>query len=58
MLTDDILCDLQKENIVFQKEYIRQIYDTKSFLSTGSYLKDTCYLHQNQKENYGCKGAF
>lgn len=38
MLTEDILHDLQKENIVFQKEYTRQIYDTNAFLSTGSWI--------------------
>ncbi len=41
MLTDDILADLQKENIIFQKEYTRQIYDTKSLMSNGTYLKDS-----------------
>lgn len=41
MLTDDILRDFSKENIVFQKEYTRQIYDTKSFLFNGTYLKDS-----------------
>ena len=41
MLTDDILADLQKENIIFQKEYTRQIYDTKSLISNGTYLKDS-----------------
>lgn len=41
MLTDDILADLQKENIIFQREYTRQIYDTKSLISNGTYLKDS-----------------
>ncbi len=41
MLTDDILADLQKENIIFQKKYTRQIYDTKSLMSNGTYLKDS-----------------
>lgn len=45
MLTEDILHDLQKENIVFQKEYTRQIYDTNAFLSTGSCLKDSRVIY-------------
>lgn len=45
MLTEDILHDLQKENIVFQKEYTRQIYDTNAFLSTGSCLKDSSVIY-------------
>ena len=40
MLTDNILLDLQKENIVFQKEYTQQVYDTNALLSTSSYLRD------------------
>ena len=31
MLTDDILQDLTQENVVFQKEYTRQVYDTKIY---------------------------
>lgn len=41
MLTNEILRDVQRENIVFQKEYTRQVYDTNVFSSTGSYLKDS-----------------
>lgn len=41
ILTDEMIRDLQNENIVYQKEYTRQVYDTKSLLSTGSYLKDS-----------------
>lgn len=41
ILTDDILQDLLQENIIFQKEYTRKIYDEKSFTSTGSPLKDS-----------------
>ncbi len=41
MITDDILQDLLQENIVFQKEYVRQVYDTKSFISTGSPFKES-----------------
>lgn len=57
MLTDDILFDLQKENIVFQKEYIRQMYDTKSFLTTGSYLKDSRIIYiKIKKKTMGVRG--
>ena len=51
MLTEDILHDLQKENIVFQKEYTRQIYDTNAFLSTGSCLKDSSVIYIKLKRN-------
>lgn len=37
MLTDDILQDLTQENVVFQKEYTRQVYDTKSIITNGSH---------------------
>ena len=57
MLTEDILHDLQKENIVFQKEYTRQIYDTNAFLSTGSCLKDSSVIYiKIKKENPCVKG--
>lgn len=45
MLTGDILKDLSQENIVFQKEYNRQVYDTKSLVSTGSLLKDSSVVY-------------
>ena len=51
MLTDDMIHELQNENIIFQKEYTRQIYDTKSFLATGSYLKDSSVTYIKIKEN-------
>ena len=41
MLTDDILQDLTQENVVFQKEYTRQVYDAKSIITNGSPLKDS-----------------
>ena len=57
MLTEDILHDLQKENIVFQKEYTRQIYDTNAFLSIGSCLKDSSVIYiKIKKENPFVKG--
>lgn len=57
MLTEDILHDLQKENIVFHKEYTRQIYDTNAFLSTGSCLKDSSVIYiKIKKENPCVKG--
>ena len=45
MLTGDILNDLSQENIVFKKEYTRQVYDMKSLVSTGSYLKDSSVIY-------------
>lgn len=55
MLTDDILADLQKENIIFQKEYTRQIYDTKSLISNGTYLKDSSVTYiKIRKERDRC----
>ncbi|WP_287712842.1 rolling circle replication-associated protein [Blautia sp.] len=45
MLTGDILKELSQENIVFQKEYTRQVYDMKSLVSTGSYLKDSSVIY-------------
>ena len=57
MLTDDILHSLQQEHIVFQKEYTRQIYDTKSFLTTGSYLKDSMVTYiKIKKEEIDVRG--
>ena len=57
MLTDDILHDLQKENIVFQKEYTRQVYDTNALLSTGSYLRDSSVTYiKIRKENMRIRG--
>lgn len=41
MFTDDVLQDLLQEDIIFQKEYSRQVYDTNSLISTGSPLKDS-----------------
>lgn len=41
ILTDDILQDLLQENIIFQKEYSRKVYDEKSFLTVGCPLKDS-----------------
>ena len=57
MLTDDMIHELQNENIIFQKEYTRQIYDTKSFLATGSYLKDSSVTYiKIKKEPTGVRG--
>ena len=57
MLTDDMIHELQNENIIFQKEYTRQIYDTKSFLATGSYLKDSSVTYiKIKKETPGVRG--
>lgn len=41
MHTDNILKELSQENIIFQKEYTRQVYDTKTLVSTGAPLKDS-----------------
>ncbi|WP_390527584.1 Rep protein [[Clostridium] hylemonae] len=51
MLTGDILKELSQENIVFQKEYTRQIYDMKSLVSTGSYLKDSSVIYVKIKKD-------
>ena len=49
--------ELQNETIIFQKEYTRQIYDTKSFLATGSYLKDSSVTYiKIKKETTGVRG--
>ena len=57
MLTDDMILELQNETIIFQKEYTRQIYDTKSFLATGSYLKDSSVTYiKIKKETMGVRG--
>lgn len=57
MLTDDMIHELQNETIIFQKEYTRQIYDTKSFLATGSYLKDSSVTYiKIKKETTGVRG--
>ena len=58
MLTDDMIHELQNENIIFQKEYTRQIYDTKSFLATGSYLRDNSVTYiKIKKENTYVRGC-
>lgn len=41
ILTDNILNSFLQENIIFQKEYTRKVYDEKSFISTGFPLKDS-----------------
>ena len=57
MLTDDMIHELQNETIIFQKEYTRQIYDTKSFLATGSYLRDSSVTYiKIKKETTGVRG--
>ena len=59
MLTDDILQNLLSENIVFQKEYTLQVYDTNAFSSTGSYLRDSgvTYIKIKKHEHKCVKGA-
>lgn len=56
MLTGDILEELSQENIVFQKEYTRQIYDMKSLVSTGSYLKDSSVIYIKIKKDGNSPG--
>ena len=56
MLTDDILQDLSQENIVFQKEYTRQVYDTKSIITNGSPLKDSSVTYLKIKKGRDCTG--
>lgn len=50
MLTSDIIKDLSQENIVYQKEYVRQVYDTKSLVSTGSLLKNSSVIYVKIKK--------
>ena len=56
MLTDDILQDLSQENIVFQKEYTRQVYDAKSIITNGSPLKDSSVTYLKIKKGRDCTG--
>lgn len=58
MLTDDDFKNLQLENIVFHKKYIRQVYDTKSFIATGSLLKDSSvtYIKIKKSQNKCVRG--
>ena len=58
MLTDDVFKGLEQENIVFQKKYIRQVYDTKSFITTGSLLKDSSvtYIKIKKSQNRCARG--
>ena len=52
MLTDDILQNLTKENIIFQKEYTRKTYDEKGLPLTGYPLKDSKVTYLKIKK--GC----
>ena len=56
MLTDDILQDLTQENVVFQKDYTRQVYDTKSIITNGSPLKDSSVTYLKIKKGRDCTG--
>ncbi len=58
MLTDDVFKELEQENIVFHKKYIRQVYDTKSFITTGSLLKDSSvtYIKIKKSRNRCARG--
>ena len=58
MLTDDVFKGLEQQNIVFQKKYIRQVYDTKSFITTGSLLKDSSvtYIKIKKSQNRCARG--
>ena len=53
ILTDDILQDLEKENIIFTKEYTRKIYDEKSLISDGYPLKDSKVTYIKVKKGVG-----
>lgn len=55
-VTDDILQDLTQENVVFQKEYTRQVYDTKSIITNGSPLKDSSVTYLKIKKGRDCTG--
>lgn len=41
ILTDEILQDLLQEQVIFQKEYNRKVYDWKALLTDGYPLKDS-----------------
>lgn len=41
ILTDDLLDTLSQENIVYQKEYTRKVYDERAILTNGYPLKDS-----------------
>lgn len=41
VLTDDILQDLTQENVVYQNEYSRKVYDKQALLTNGYPLKDS-----------------
>ena len=56
ILTDEILRDLQKENIIFQKEYTRQVYDSNAISATGSYLKDSRVTYIKIRKERDCSG--
>ena len=45
ILTDDILNELLQGNIIFQREYNRQVYDENSMLTTGFPLKDSKVMY-------------
>ena len=48
--------DLTQENVVFQKEYTRQVYDTKSIITNGSPLKDSSVTYLKIKKGRDCTG--
>ena len=43
-------------NVVFQKEYTRQVYDTKSIITNGSPLKDSSVTYLKIKKGRDCTG--
>lgn len=56
MFTDDVLQNLLQEDIIFQKEYSRQVYDTNSLISTGSPFKDSKVIYvkiKKERESIG-----
>lgn len=56
ILTDEILHNLLQENIIFQKEYTRKVYDEKSLLSDEYPLKDSKVTYVKiKKDNHTSK---
>lgn len=56
ILSDDILQNISQENIIFQKEYTRQVYDEKALLLTGYPLRESKVTYLKIKKGSGIPG--
>ena len=56
ILSDDILQDIEKQDIIFQKEYIRKVYDDKALLSTGYPLTESKVTYIKMKKGRDVTG--